>query len=71
VFSTKNPHSTPTFMIDGSVAGAWRYSDGRIDLEPYRELADDDRQALEHEAERLAAFHAHGDTRGRRRTGLR
>ena len=58
VFSTKNPHSTPTFLVDGAVAGAWRHSDGRITLQPYRELADDDRQALDQEAERLAAFHA-------------
>jgi hypothetical protein len=57
VFSTKNPHSTPTFLVDGQVAGAWRYARGEITLEPYRDLADDDREALEHEARALAAFH--------------
>ncbi len=25
VFSTKNPPSVPTFLVDGRVAGAWRY----------------------------------------------
>ena len=25
VFNTKTPHSRPTFLVDGQVAGAWRY----------------------------------------------
>jgi len=57
VFSTKNPHSTPTFLVDGQVAGAWRYDKGEITLDPYGDLAGDDREALEHEAKALAAFH--------------
>ena len=28
VFATKNPPSVPTFLVDGRVAGAWRYDDG-------------------------------------------
>jgi hypothetical protein len=58
VFSTRNPHSTPTFLVDGAVAGAWRSDQGRVLLDPYDELTADDRAALEQEGERLAAFHA-------------
>ncbi len=58
VFSTKNPHSTPTFLVDGSVAGAWRYDDGQVHVEPFGKLDAADRDALEQEGERLAAFHA-------------
>jgi Winged helix DNA-binding domain len=58
VFSSRNPHSTPTFLVDGSVAGAWRYERDQIELKPYGKLRAADRHALEHEAERLAAFHA-------------
>ena len=28
VFSTKNPPSVPTFLVDGAVAGTWRYEKG-------------------------------------------
>ena len=58
VFSNRNPHSTPTFLVDGSVAGAWRYEDGEIQLRPFGRLAASDRRALEREARGLAAFHA-------------
>ncbi len=58
VFSTKTPHSAPTFLVDGAVAGTWRYEDGRVRLAPFTPLTRADREALEDEAERLAAFHA-------------
>src|SRR5215203_248397 len=58
VFSTKNPQSVPTFLVDGSVAGAWRFAGGRIELEPWRRLAAAERRALREEADRLAAFYA-------------
>ena len=58
IFNTKTPHSVPTFLVDGQVAGTWRYDDGRIDLAPFGRLAAADRDELEQEAERLAAFHA-------------
>lgn len=57
VFHVKNPHSTPTFLVDGAVAGAWRYADGRVSLEPYGPLADAARDALEREGAALASFH--------------
>ena len=58
VFDTKTPHSVPTFLVDGAVAGTWRYENVRIRLEPFGRLPGGVRRELEEEAERLAAFHA-------------
>ena len=58
VFSVKRPHGTPTFLVDGAVAGEWRYEDGRVTLDPWTKLDRATRRALDDEAERLAAFHA-------------
>jgi Winged helix DNA-binding domain len=55
IFSTKTPHSFPTFLVDGAVAGTWREQDGQVRLEPFGRLDAADRRALEAEAERLAA----------------
>ena len=55
IFSIKTPHSFPTFLVDGAVAGTWREEGGRIRLEPFGRLDPGDRRALEEEAERLAA----------------
>ena len=33
--TSKNPHSLPTFLVDGAVAGTWRHRDGQIELEPF------------------------------------
>ena len=55
-----------TFLVDGFVAGMWRIVDAKasgrpgpastLDIEPFRPLADADREALVVEGERLAAF---------------
>ena len=58
IFHIKTPHSFSTFLVDGAVAGTWRYEDGRIRLEPFERLTRATRRALEEEGERLAAFHA-------------
>lgn len=58
VFSTKTPHSVPTFLVDGAVAGTWRYEKGKVLLEPLAPLPRAARRELEEESERLAAFHA-------------
>jgi hypothetical protein len=57
VFHTKMPPSYPTFLVNGQVAGTWRYTDGEIRLAPFHGLRPDDRTALEEEAHRLEAFH--------------
>jgi len=58
IFHVRNPQSERTFLVDGKVAGAWRYEDGRVTLEPFSRLPRGARAELEEEAERLAAFHA-------------
>jgi hypothetical protein len=57
VFNTKTPHSVPTFLVDGAVAGTWRHEKGRIEIKPFGDLSAATRRAVENEAERLAAFH--------------
>ena len=56
-FHTRAPHSFPTFLVDGAVAGTWRHERGEVRLEPFEPLARAARRELEDEAERLAAFH--------------
>jgi hypothetical protein len=58
IFHTKIPQSVPTFLVDGSVAGTWRYQDGHVRLEPFERLPRTVMRELETEAEGLAAFHA-------------
>lgn len=58
VFQTKTPHSVSTFLVDGAVAGTWRYEKGRVRLAPFKPLPRAARRDLEDEAEKLAAFHA-------------
>jgi hypothetical protein len=58
IFNTKLPFSAHTFLLDGAVAGTWRYERGRVELQPFRRLTRAERAALEPEREALAAFHA-------------
>lgn len=58
VFNTKTPHSVPTFLVDGAVAGTWRYESGRVKLKEFAPIPRAARRELEEEASRLAAFHA-------------
>jgi DNA glycosylase AlkZ-like len=58
VFNVKTPNSVNTFLVDGQVAGTWRYEKGRVKLEPFGRLTKADRAELDEEAERLAAFHS-------------
>jgi hypothetical protein len=60
LFHTKNPQSEATFLVDGKVAGAWRYDMGKIVLEPFGRISRETRKELNQEAERLAAFHQSG-----------
>jgi hypothetical protein len=60
VFATSIPQSVPTFLVDGQVAGTWRYVDGEVGCEPFHELDGAIRAELDAEAARLAAFHRDG-----------
>jgi hypothetical protein len=57
VFNAKTPQSVSTFLVDGAVAGTWRFEKGRVLLESFRRLDAAIRRELDAEAERLAEFH--------------
>lgn len=56
VFSNKNPPSVPTFLVDGRVAGQWRFDGRRIELEPFGRLTRATQRELREEAVRMAAI---------------
>ena len=58
VFSTKNPFSVGTYLVDGSVAGAWSLREGRVELDPFIEVPAKVQREIEREREALEAFHA-------------
>ena len=58
VFNTKTPHSVNTFLLDGQVAGSWRYEKGVIAFDAFRKLSAEERRELDEEAEGLARLHA-------------
>ena len=53
---TVNTVMPATFLVDGFVAGTWRFERGRIRLEPWRPLTKAERSDLRDEAGNLAAF---------------
>ena len=57
IFNTKTPNSFNTFLVDGKVAGTWRYEGGKVALSPFEGVPRAVRQELDDEARRLAAFH--------------
>jgi hypothetical protein len=57
IFNVKTPNSMNTFLVEGQVAGSWRYENGRVKLEPFAPLPRAARRELDDEAARLAAFH--------------
>ena len=46
------------FIVDGQVAGTWKWVKERVALEPFGRLSRAERAELEEEAEGLAALHA-------------
>lgn len=58
IFNTKMPPSYPTFLVDGQVAGTWKYADGEVAVTPFAPLSSAVEAEVGAEAERLAAFHA-------------
>jgi hypothetical protein len=57
IFHTKAPHSFCTFLVDGQVAGTWRFEKDHVRLDPFEPLSKSVLRELEREAEPLAAFH--------------
>jgi hypothetical protein len=58
IFNTKAPNSANTFLVDGQVAGTWRFEEGRVKLAPFGRLPKRVRAELADEADRLAEFHS-------------
>ena len=58
VFNAKNPFSVGAYLVDGRVAGAWSWREGRIVLDPYEELSAAQARDVEGERAALEAFHA-------------
>ena len=57
VFSSKTPQSVPTFLVDGRVAGTWRYGQGQVKIDPFGRLDAASRRELRRESERLVEVH--------------
>ena len=57
IFSTRTPHSVGTLLVDGAVAGTWRYADGRVHTTPFERVPRATQRELREEAERLSVFH--------------
>ena len=61
VFSTKNPQSVATFLVDGAVAGAWRVERAKqkatLRLEPFEPLPRGTLRDVRDEGARLVRFH--------------
>jgi hypothetical protein len=60
VFATRMPQSVPTFLVDGRVAGTWRWTGTDVATTPFEPLPAGARDAVAAEAARLAAFHVDG-----------
>jgi hypothetical protein len=58
IFNTKTPHSVNTFLVDGQVAGTWKYEKGKVKVAPFGRLPTGVRAEVDEEAERLAEFHS-------------
>jgi hypothetical protein len=58
VFNTKMPQSIGTFLVDGQVAGTWRYDGQRVTTAAFEPLPRTVRREVDAEAAALAAFHA-------------
>jgi hypothetical protein len=57
VFNARTPQSVPTFLVDGRVAGTWRFEKGKIKTKPFGRLDAAVRRELNQEAQRLAELH--------------
>ena len=53
IFSTKTPHSFHTLLVDGRVAGTWRFDGDRIEVEPFEPIGRSPLREVRDEADRL------------------
>lgn len=57
VFATNKPQSVPTVLVDGQVAGTWKFAAGRVEVSPFRELPAAAAHEVGEEARRLEEFY--------------
>ncbi len=57
IFNTRTPQSMPVFLVDGVVAGTWKYEGGRVLSELFEPVPRTVRREIDEEAKALAAFH--------------
>lgn len=57
IFNTKTPHSLQTFLLDGRVAGTWRFENGEFSFEAFGTLDGASERELRAEGERIAALY--------------
>ena len=57
IFPTTMPQSVGTFLVDGVVAGTWRFAEGRVRWEPFARLDPTARRDVGEEAEQLAVLY--------------
>ena len=60
IFSSNNPFSLGTVLVDGQVRATWRPVDDRIEVNELEPLTATQRAAVGEEADRLAAFYRDG-----------
>ncbi len=60
IFTSRNPHSQNTFLVDGQVAGTWRYEQDHVEVDPFRPLPRVRMRAVHDEGERLAELYRDG-----------
>jgi hypothetical protein len=58
IMNPKAPQSVSTFLVDGAVAGAWRYDGARVVVDRFEPLPARSAREVDAEAARLTAWHA-------------
>lgn len=56
IFTSKNPHSVGTFLVDGAVAGIWRQEGKAVVVKPFAPLPRQARREVDEQRRELAAF---------------
>lgn len=57
IFTSKNPQSVGTFLVDGVVAGTWTWNGDRVQVAAFESLRRGYAKAVAAEADRLSDFH--------------
>jgi len=58
IFHVKAPQSFPVFLVDGRVAGTWKFDNGRVKLDAFEPVPTKWKRELADEARRLGELHS-------------